>query len=194
MTGSAFTIASTQIPALLGISKEYVNSRESAYKVVINTLKNLEHTKLDAAFGLSALVGLYVIRFTCEYLGRRYPRYKRTFFFANVMRNGVVVVLVTVAAWLTTRNDGETKRIKILLDVPRGFQDVGPLRIDSELISAMAGQIPVAVCILREESCATSDWDHRLSSCFSSTSRLQNPLGESMIIKSSRTKSSSQLA
>ena len=146
MTGSAFTIASTQIPALLGISKNYVNSRESAYKVVINTLKNLKHAKLDAAFGLSALVGLYVIRFGLEYLGRRYPKHRRAFFFANVMRNGLVVIIVTVAAWLTTRYD-EKPRIKILLDVPRGFQSVGPLRIDSELLSALAAQIPVAVSI-----------------------------------------------
>jgi len=148
MTGSAFTIASTQIPALMGISKKYVNSRDSAYKVVINTLKNLKQTRLDAAFGLSALFGLYAIRFGLEHLGRRYPQHKRKFFFANVMRNGIMVIVVTLASWLTVRGDiaaGKEPRIRILKDVPRGFQHVGPLRIDTNLLSAMAPQIPVAV-------------------------------------------------
>jgi sodium-independent sulfate anion transporter 11 len=148
MTGSAFTIATTQIPALLGISKTYVNSRASAYKVVINTLKNLKQTKLDAAFGLSALFGLYFIRFSLDYLGRRYPQHRRKFFFANVMRNGIVVIVVTIASWLTTRGDIAHKhkaRIAILKDVPRGFQHVGPLTIDTTLLNAMAPQIPVAV-------------------------------------------------
>lgn len=154
MTGSAFTIASTQIPALLGISKQYVNSRESAYKVVINTLKNLKHTKIDAAFGLTALIGLYFIRWGLNKLGKRYPRYKRTFFFLNVMRNGLVVIIVTFASWLVTRHNGKEKRIAILKDVPRGFQHVGPLRIDGDLISAMAGQIPVATIILLLEHIA----------------------------------------
>jgi sodium-independent sulfate anion transporter 11 len=148
MTGSAFTIATTQIPALLGISKNYVNSRDSAYKVVINTLKNLKHSQLDAAFGLSALFGLYFIRFSLDHLGKRYPQHRRKFFFANVMRNGIVVILITIASWLTTRHAVAHKqktRISILKDVPRGFQHVGPLRIDSTLLNAMAPQIPVAV-------------------------------------------------
>lgn len=148
MTGSAFTIAATQIPALLGISKTYVNSRDAAYTVIINTLKNLKHTKLDAAFGISALVGLYVIRWGLDHLGRRYPQHRRKFFFANVMRNGIVVIIITIASWLTTRGDiahGKKPRIAILTDVPRGFKHVGALKIDARLLRAMAPQIPVAV-------------------------------------------------
>lgn len=154
MTGSAFTIASTQVPALLGISKQYVNSRDSAYKVVINTLKNLKHTQLDAAFGLTTVFGLYFIRWGLNKLSKRYPRYKRTFFFMNVMRNGVVVIIVTFASWLVTRHDGKTKRIAILKTVPRGFKHVGPLTIDTELLSALAPQIPVATIILLLEHIA----------------------------------------
>lgn len=85
MTGSAFTIASGQVPALLGISKRF-NTRESAYKVVIHTLQNLKHTNLDAAFGLTALFGLYFIRWALNTCEKRYPKYRRYFFFANVMR------------------------------------------------------------------------------------------------------------
>ncbi|KAA8894621.1 sulfate permease [Sphaerosporella brunnea] len=157
MTGSAFTIATTQIPALLGISKQYVNSRDAAYKVVINTLKNLKHTQLDAAFGLTALFALYFIRWGFDRLARRYPQHRRKFFFSNVMRNGIVVIIVTLASWLTVRHEvkaGKKPRISILKDVPRGFQHVGPLRIDSKLLSAMGPQIPVATLILLLEHIA----------------------------------------
>jgi sodium-independent sulfate anion transporter 11 len=37
-------------------------------------LKYLPTTKLDAAFGLSALFSLYVIRFTFDKLSKKYPR------------------------------------------------------------------------------------------------------------------------
>lgn len=157
MTGSAFTIASTQVPALLGISKKYVNSREAAYIVIINTLKNLKQTKLDAAFGLTALFALYGIRFGLDYLGERYPQHRKKFFFSNVMRNGVVVIILTIASWLTVRGDvkaGKPPRISILKDVPRGFQHVGPLRIDSKLLSALGPSIPVATLILLLEHIA----------------------------------------
>ena len=157
MTGSAFTIASTQVPALLGINKKYVNNREAAYKVIINTLKNLKHSKLDAAFGLSALVALYLIRFTLDALGRRYPQHRKKFFFANVTRNGLVVIILTVASWLTVRGEvkaGKTTRISILKTVPRGFQHVGVLKIDKTLLSALAPQIPVATVILLLEHIA----------------------------------------
>ncbi|KAF8473541.1 putative sulfate permease [Kalaharituber pfeilii] len=154
MTGSAFTIASGQVPALLGISKRF-NTRDSAYKVVIHTLENLPHTTLDAAFGLTALFGLYFIRWALESAGKRWPKYKRTFFFANVMRNGIVVIIVTLASWLVTRNEPNGKySISILKTVPRGFKNIGVPIVDGNLLSAMAGQIPVATIILLLEHIA----------------------------------------
>lgn len=154
MTGSAFTIASGQIPALLGIQKR-LNTRDSAYKVVINTLKNLKYTKLDAAFGLSALFGLYLIRWSLETAGKRWPKYRKVCFFANVMRNGFVVVIVTVFAYVTCRNDPkDAYRISILKDVPRGFKNVGAPKFDMDLISALGPHIPVATIILLLEHIA----------------------------------------
>ena len=57
MTGSAFSILCGQVPALMGYSSE-VNTRNSTYKVEIESLKHLPDTKLDAVFGL---VPLYVL-------------------------------------------------------------------------------------------------------------------------------------
>lgn len=50
------------------------STRAPTYLVIINTLKGLPGTKLDAAWGLSGLVGLYAIRMLCEYLSKRFPR------------------------------------------------------------------------------------------------------------------------
>lgn len=146
VTGSAFTIATTQIPALIGVQKLF-NTRDASYKVIINTLKHLPDAKLDAAFGFTALFALYFIRWILKKLTKRYPQHKRKFFFINVTRNGFVVIVVTLAAWLLTRNDPKGKaQITILKDVPRGFRHVGPLRIDTPLVKAIMPHIPVAVC------------------------------------------------
>lgn len=50
------------------------SSRDPVYKVIINTLKFLPRTRLDAAWGIAGLVGLYAIRMTCARLQRRFPR------------------------------------------------------------------------------------------------------------------------
>ena len=89
MTGSAISIVAGQVPNLMGITGfEYVlnvfplfavaecvpSTRAATYKVIINSLKHLPDTKLDAAFGLTGLFSLYLIRFVCDKLGKRYPR------------------------------------------------------------------------------------------------------------------------
>src|SRR5271169_5272035 len=54
MTGSAITIAAGQVPSLLGTSSLF-NTRDACYLVIINILKYLPQTTLDAAFGFPAL-------------------------------------------------------------------------------------------------------------------------------------------
>lgn len=67
MTGSAINIAVGQVPTLMGITG--FNAKGPTYLVVINTLKGLPRTKLDAAIGLTALFLLYALRFvSCSYL------------------------------------------------------------------------------------------------------------------------------
>jgi sodium-independent sulfate anion transporter 11 len=62
MTGSAVTIASSQIPGLFGIQGLF-DTRAAAYKVLINTLKNLKHSTKDAAFGVMGLFGMFIFQF-----------------------------------------------------------------------------------------------------------------------------------
>lgn len=73
-----------------------------------------------------------------------------------VARNAFVILVLSIAAWLYCR-DRKTANgypIKILQTVPRGFQNVGPVTIDSELVTALAPQLPVATIILLLEHIA----------------------------------------
>jgi sodium-independent sulfate anion transporter 11 len=123
MTGSAINIAAGQVPALMGI--EGVKTREATYKVIINTLKSLPETNLNAAIGLSALTMLYVIRFTCAYLAKRYPSKQKMFFFASTLRTAFVILLYILISYLCNRShraNGTDPMFNTLGDVPRGMR------------------------------------------------------------------------
>ncbi|KAF9228010.1 sulfate permease [Gyrodon lividus] len=155
MTGSAINIVSGQVPGLLGITG--FNTRAATYEVIINTLKGLPRTTLDAAWGLPGLVALYAIRIACTKLQRRFPRRSRIFFFVMVANNAFVILVLTIAAWLYCRDHKSASGkypIKILQTVPRGFHDVGPPLIDPKLVKALAPQLPVATIILLLEHIA----------------------------------------
>lgn len=164
MTGSAISIAIGQLPGLLGITG--FDTRAAPYKVLINTLKNLPTTKLDAAFGISALVSLYLIRFTFDRLSKKYPRRARLFFFLNIMRNAFVLLIVTLAAWLYCRHRKSKSGkypIKILTDVPAGLKHVGQPEISKELLFALAPELPLATIILLLEHIAIAKSFGRLN-------------------------------
>lgn len=82
MTGSAFNIITGQVPALMGYNK-LVNTRDSTYLVVVNTLKHLPDTKVDAAFGLVCLLILYVWKFGTDYAQRDGQSTRFTFSILN---------------------------------------------------------------------------------------------------------------
>ncbi|KAF7359536.1 Sulfate permease [Mycena sanguinolenta] len=164
MTGSAISIAAGQVPGLMGITG--FNTRAATYQVIINTLKGLPRTTLDAAWGLTSLFALYAIRFLCDYFGKRYPRRARIFFFISVIRNAFVILVMTIAAWLYCRHRRSKKGtypIKILQTVPRGFQHVGQPTIDHDLVTALAGELPVATIVLLLEHIAISKSFGRLN-------------------------------
>ncbi|KIJ14879.1 hypothetical protein PAXINDRAFT_176667 [Paxillus involutus ATCC 200175] len=146
MTGSAINIVAGQVPGLMGITG--FNTRAATYHVIINTLKGLPHTTLDAAWGLSGLVALYAIRMVCTKLQQRFPRRSK---------NAFVILILTIAAWLYCRHHKSASGkypIKILLTVPRGFRNVGPPVIDPLLVKALAPQLPIATIILLLEHIA----------------------------------------
>lgn len=123
MTGSALNIAVGQVPNLMGITG--FDTRASTYKVVINILKHLGRTKLDAAMGLTALVMLYGIRAICNLAAKRAPSRAKLFFFISTLRTAFVILLYTLISYLVNRHHRPTKQNKFAItgSVPRGKVD-----------------------------------------------------------------------
>ncbi|GME58406.1 sulfate anion transporter [Neofusicoccum parvum] len=156
MTGAAFSIAVGQVPAMMGISG--INTREATYKVLINTLKALGKTKVDAALGLSALFALYFFRWICNTMSERQPHRKKMWFFLSTLRMAFIILLYTMISWLSNRGISNAKeaKFKILGTVPRGFQHAGAPHIDTRLIRAFSSELPAAIIVLLIEHIAIS--------------------------------------
>lgn len=120
MTGSAINIAVGQFPTLMGITG--FDTRAATYKVIINSLKHLGGTKLDAAMGLTALFLLYLIRAVCNGFAKKIPSRAKFFFFLSTLRTAFVILLYTLISYLVNRHHRATKnnRFKITGPVPRG--------------------------------------------------------------------------
>jgi sodium-independent sulfate anion transporter 11 len=131
MTGAAINIAAGQVPALLGITG--INTRESTYKVIINTLKALPSAKLDAAMGVSALVMLYIIKYFCNFMATRQPNKKKLWFFLGTLRMAFVIVLYILISFLVNRTvtDATKAAFKILGPVPSGKSRPASYTMDS---------------------------------------------------------------
>ncbi|KAG0186542.1 hypothetical protein DFQ28_007641 [Apophysomyces sp. BC1034] len=145
MSGSAITITIGQWPKLFGVKG--VNTHDATYLIFGNFFKYLPTTKLDAAFGLIGLLWLYGVRYSCQYLGKRYPKYATHLFFFSIMRNGILVIVGTLIAFLI--NIGKTTSpISILKTVPSGFQAMHVPTVNPSVLSAIASSLPSAVIIL----------------------------------------------
>ncbi|CCE61259.1 hypothetical protein TPHA_0A01760 [Tetrapisispora phaffii CBS 4417] len=174
MTGSAFNIICGQVPALMGYNKK-VNTRASTYEVVINTLKHLPDTKLDAVFGLIPLSILYLCKWFFSSLGPQYlnklsnrrnltERQRKIikylgnyFFYSNAMRNGVVIIVFTAISWAITRGKSSTSvPISILGTVPKGLKEVAVFKVPGGLFEKLAPDLPSSIIILLLEHIAIS--------------------------------------
>ncbi|KAF2272079.1 sulfate permease 2 [Westerdykella ornata] len=156
MTGAALSIGVGQVPTLMGIPN--VNNRDPTYLVIINTLKGLPNTKLDAAMGLTALTMLYGIRIFCSVMSKKQPHRKKMWFFISTLRMAFVILLYILISWLANRGikDAKKAKFKILGKVPRGFQHAGAPKMNTEILSAIAPDIPVTIIVLILEHIAIS--------------------------------------
>lgn len=157
MTGSAINIAAGQVSKLMGISG--VHTREAPYKVIINTLKGLPRTSLDAALGLTALTMLYMIRSLCSYMAKKQPHRQKLYFFLSTLRTAFVILLYTgISAGINLgpRRRGEEFPIGILEHVPSGFRHAAVPELNSTIIGAFASELPAAVIVMLIEHISIS--------------------------------------
>ncbi|RHZ48847.1 hypothetical protein Glove_541g34 [Diversispora epigaea] len=148
-TGSAITIAVGQIAKLLGIPK--IDNKKPTYLVLGNTLSHLNQIRIDAALGAFSLIYLYVIKYGCVYLGKRFPSRERFFFFISIIRIGSLIVICTLFAFLlnlNNRKDLTKSPISILTYVPSGFKHIGVPDISISMIQKVGSYIPSSTIIL----------------------------------------------
>jgi sodium-independent sulfate anion transporter 11 len=96
MTGAALSIGAGQVAGMMGISG--VNTRGPTYLVIIDTLKGLPRTKLDAAMGLSALFLLYAIRIVCSFMTKKQPSKKKLWFFVSLDLSSTSLLMLTITS------------------------------------------------------------------------------------------------
>lgn len=118
MTGSAITIATSQVPTLLGLKG--FSSRESPYKVILNIVTRLGQSDVNAYLGLSALVILYSARFGLTTAAARSLKHKHNLQLLNSMRSVAVIFLYTFVSWLVHRNSPEEPIFDVLGSIPQG--------------------------------------------------------------------------
>ncbi|WVQ99229.1 hypothetical protein IAU59_006361 [Kwoniella sp. CBS 9459] len=146
MTGSAINIAAGQFPAVFGLAKRF-DTRAATYKVIINTLKNLKYSSLDAAFGVTSLFLLYFIKWSLAWFGQKKPKYARIAFFASCLRHAFVIIIYTIISWQINVHHAKP-RVALVGNVPSGLRNVGTPEITGELLAALGPHIPVATIIL----------------------------------------------
>lgn len=153
VTSAAITIISTQVPTALGIHG--INTRESPYKVIINTLKHLPNAGLDASIGITSLVLLFAIQKTCAHMEIRQPARKRMWSVLSSLRLTFTVLLFTFISWLVHRNTPEAAaKFRIVGKIEKGFSHAGVPKMDAELFGLIAKELPAIVIILIVEHIA----------------------------------------
>ncbi|OTA70608.1 sulfate permease [Hypoxylon sp. EC38] len=158
MTGSGINIAVGQIPTMMGMNskKKRFSTRDPTYLVIINTLKNLKYTTIDAAMGLTALLMLYIIRGTCSYLAKKYPHREKTLFFISTLRTAFVILLYTAISAGVNLYRRSNPLFSVLGEVPRGFQHAAVPDLDPKILSFFTSELPAAVIVVLIEHISIS--------------------------------------
>ncbi|GAA5803549.1 hypothetical protein HPULCUR_009031 [Helicostylum pulchrum] len=155
MTGSAITISLGQWPKVFGI---HVNTHQAPYLIVYEFFKHLNETKLDAAFGLTALAVLYAIKLGGVRLSNRVPALKKALFFLGIMRSGLVVIIGTLISYFINVHRKSNPMISIIEQVPAGFDAIGAASLNMTVLKEASGVLPsiILIMILEHVSVAKS--------------------------------------
>ncbi|KAJ4368459.1 hypothetical protein N0V83_006816 [Neocucurbitaria cava] len=153
VTSASITIISTQLPTVLGITG--LNTRESPYKVYVNTLKSLPRARLDAAIGITSIVLLWLIRDVCSKMELRQPHRKRMWTLISSLRLTFTILLYTFISWLVHRKvPAGHEKFRIVGHIEKGFSHAGVPPMDSKLFGLVASELPAIIIILIVEHIA----------------------------------------
>ncbi|KAL6232982.1 hypothetical protein BDW75DRAFT_8301 [Aspergillus navahoensis] len=155
MTGSAINICAGQVSTMLGETHK-VNTRGATYMTIIQTLKALPSSTLDAAMGVTACAMLYIIRFACNTAAKKQPHRAKMWFFISTLRTVFVILFYTMISAATNLHRRDNPAFKVLGNVPRGFQHAAVPTVNAEIIKTFASELPAAVIVLLIEHIAIS--------------------------------------
>jgi sodium-independent sulfate anion transporter 11 len=144
MTGSAITIIIGQWNKLFGISN--VALHNPPYRILIDIISKLPTTRVDVAFGLTALVFLYAIKFLCNRISCRSKKLQNSIFLFGIMRNGLIVIVGTFISFLINRHRDKSL-ISIIESVPAGFDAMGVPKLHLSIIKEAGGLVP-SICLI----------------------------------------------
>ncbi|RHZ89844.1 hypothetical protein Glove_9g156 [Diversispora epigaea] len=134
ITASVVTISIGQLPNLFGI-KDIETRTNPPYRVLIDFFSAIGRTKVDAAIGIVSLVFLYAVKFGCSYGEKRYPKYKKIFFFSSILRYIVCIVVTTFISWLLLKDETEKAfQFKVVKTVPRGLNHIKVPPLSTDLV------------------------------------------------------------
>ncbi|KAK0731933.1 sulfate transporter family-domain-containing protein [Lasiosphaeris hirsuta] len=162
VTAAAITIMATQFPTLMGITG--VNTRDAPYLVIINSLKGLPRTQVDAAIGLSSIALLYAIRYFCARMEHRYSAKQKMWAIISSLRLTFTILLYTLVSWLVNRNNTGKSPFRIVGPIERGFKHAGPPPLDADLVTLVLPELPAILIILIIEHIAIAkSFGHRFN-------------------------------
>ncbi|KAL8290046.1 hypothetical protein RQP46_002985 [Phenoliferia psychrophenolica] len=153
---AAFSTGNEVSPALPHF-RDLLSTRAPTYEVIINSLKLLPSTNLNAAFGIPALAFLYFTRNALRRLEARTrnPIVKRFAFFAGNARVAFTLIILTLAAFLHIRDQTpKSYDISVLGKIPAGLGGVGVPTFSMDLLKRVAPAVPITTIILLAEHIA----------------------------------------
>lgn len=157
MAGSGLTIVINQFAKIFGVPN--ISTTEVPYLVFGKTLINLHHSTVDAAFGITALIYLYGVRYYSQRLLAKYPQHGRLIFFFNSTRSIVVLVFGTLITFMINHfGKFQKSPINIIGDIPAGFNHMGVPQINTDILSFFISDLPgiIVLSIMEHGAVATS--------------------------------------
>lgn len=151
-TGSAFNIVTGQLAGLMGY-KNKVKKEDTTYLTMIQFLKHLPDTKVDAAYGLVGLFILYLWQFVLNKLierNKHNTRRKMAFIYLLNLRTAFVIIISTCISYGILRYHPKKEKppYSIIGVIPSGLRHVGRFVPKPTLAAKLASDIPISTIVL----------------------------------------------
>ncbi|KAJ3050513.1 hypothetical protein HK097_008532 [Rhizophlyctis rosea] len=131
-SGAATTIIIQQIPKLMGIKGIDTNT-QGPHLILRDIFKLIKTTKVDAAFGFSAIAFLVFFKF----IGARWGSRKRWVWYLSLAGTGLALVFYIIVSFAVFKAQDGKVFYSLVGNVPRGFKQFAAPTITADLASKL---------------------------------------------------------